>query len=641
MKRFFFSFRFKNSLPFSNAKILPCIFFSTMDELAANISDDFAKSFEEYDCEDDDIIVYDGASEQKPTNPIIQMANEILIDRAKYNKSYAATSSYAQNLNSVPGALLKVPTTKQKLIREANPKYKYEHYIICDSCKVLIGDGNYCGNCDKITKKNKNNYFIYIPLLQQIENMLDRYLDIIVQSSENRQQTDSVISDISDSNVYKNIQAKAESKILLPFTMCTDGIKIFASSKSTLWPIQLTQGYLPPNIRYLKDNILLVGLYCGQEKPNMSIIMLPLAKELGSLKQKGIFMYRQNNIIEFSPTLMFCASDLPARAEIQNCKTFAGFYGCPCCKQEGVSVRNPKTGRSYVRYLKRTEPAQLRTHEDAIKLGLDVLSGREIINSSGLKGLSCMIAFKDFDLTNSYALDYMHGITLGIVPLLLDIWMGKKRLVYTENETHHFKPMTVKQRLELNRRIVGLKPVTRIRHKPRSILDRGFFTANEYRSLVFYYLRFALNGLLHRDLIKHFELLSEASYTLCKPRITKNEIHKANAKLHQFADQFEYFYGINSITMNIHLLRHYADSVLNTGPLWCHSMYSFESNNGEIKRSFNCTVDVVEQIAFNYSIKASNEVASCTHQPPTILRLKHKNIDHVSWKAELGLINHG
>lgn len=239
-----------------------------------------------------------------------------------------------------------------------------------------------------------------------------------------------------------------------------------------------------------------------------------------------------------------------------------------------------------------------------------------------------MIAFKHFDLANSFPIDYMHGVCIGIVPLLLDIWLGKKKLVYGEDETYQFKPLSVSQRIQLNKRILSLKPPTRISHKPRSILDRNFFTANEFRSLLWFYLRHALYGLLNRDLIKHFTLLSDATYILSKSGITAIEVSVANNMLNKFADDFQKFYGKNSITINIHMLRHYANAVLNTGPLFCHSMFCFESNIGFIKRSFNCTVDVVEQIAFNYSIRAASEKSSRSDDEPVpkILRLKKKQL---------------
>lgn len=93
--------------------------------------------------------------------------------------------------------------------------------------------------------------------------------------------------------------------------------------------------------------------------------------------------------------------------------------------------------------------------------------------------------------------------------------------------------------------------------------------------------------------------------------------------LMQFADQFEHFYGKNSVTINVHNLRHYADSVLNIGTLLCNSAFPFESNMRGLKKSFNCTTDVVEQIAWNYSIKATT-VSKSYSKEPNILRIKHQ-----------------
>lgn len=93
-----------------------------------NISAELERSFTEYDC-DDEIIVYESQRDQQCTNPLIRMVNAVLLDRAKYNKSYTAASEYANNISSVPGAKLKLPITKKALKREANLKYRY---VFCE-----------------------------------------------------------------------------------------------------------------------------------------------------------------------------------------------------------------------------------------------------------------------------------------------------------------------------------------------------------------------------------------------------------------------------------------------------------------------------------------------------------------------------
>lgn len=218
-----------------------------------------------------------------------------------------------------------------------------------------------------------------------------------------------------------------------------------------------------------------------------------------------------------------------------------------------------------------------------------------------------MIGFKDFDLCDSFVIDWMHGTLLGVMRLLLDIWLGTKKLHYDDDEKFQFKSLTIDQKFELNRRLLALKPPTRINRKPRNILERSYFTANEYRSHLWFYLKYALKGLLDSKLVIHFDLLSRATYMLSGTHITHSEVQIANKMLNRFSDEFEQYYGRDAVTINVHLLRHYANVVFNTGPLWCHSLFTFESNMGELKRLFCGTVDVVEQIAFNYCIKRSQK----------------------------------
>lgn len=597
---------------------------------ASNVSSEIEmKSFSEYNTDDTSI---NDSSEEKCTNPIDELVQNVLYHRAKQNLSYDAASNVAQLLNSMPGSLLSVPEHRTRLRREAKrmQAYEYKHYVFCQSCDILIQLGEKCNLCNRITKKSKDNYFIYIPIKPQIKAMLDNHLaKILNHFNETRSEDD--ICDVIDSKIFKEAKMKNPGNVILPLTLNIDGAKIFTSSKSSLWPIQLLQNYLPPNMRFQSKNVLLAGLYCGKNKPNVSTIMAPLAIEMNEPKQ-CISIWYDMEIMHFLPMIIYCACDIPARGEVQNCK-ISGYYSCPNCEQKGELIRNSKKGTSYVRFVKEQEKSSKRTHENTLAVSMAIAS--ESIeysenNVKGEKGLSCMVAFKNFNLIDSYIIDWMHGSLLGVMKLLLDFWLGTRPIVFESNESIKYNMLNPQQRLMLNRRIIALKPPMRISHKPRSILERSFYTANEYRSLLWYYLRYALKGLLNENLLKHFELLSSATYMLSKTRVTKNDIQQAGLMLNQFSDEFETFYGRNSITLNVHLLRHYTDNVESCGPLWCHSLFTFENNIGVLKNSFCSTVDVVEQIASNYCIKSSVENSMPADSPatsiPQILRPKQRAV---------------
>lgn len=73
---------------------------------------------------------------------------------------------------------------------------------------------------------------------------------------------------------------------------------------------------------------------------------------------------------------------------------------------------------------------------------------------------------------------------------------------------------------------------------------------------------------------------------MCKQTVHEYDIQLAEKLLVEFCDLFEKYYGLTSITLNIHLLRHYGYVVRNNGPLWCHSLFGFETNMGVLKKYY-------------------------------------------------------
>lgn len=93
-----------------------------------------------------------------------------------------------------------------------------------------------------------------------------------------------------------------------------------------------------------------------------------------------------------------------------------------------------------------------------------------------------------------------------------------------------------------------------------------------------------------------------ATYILNQPKISIEEVYEAGKMLNKFADDFETFYGRDSITMNIHMLRHYAENVLNSGPLWSQSMFGFETRIGDFKLCERSKVCISQSIAAKYCL---------------------------------------
>lgn len=338
-----------------------------------------------------------------------------------------------------------------------------------------------------------------------------------------------------------------------------DDASVHKSTKKSLWPLQIIQNYLHPRARYISSNIIVVGLYFGVSKPDPAWFCFPLIEEIQKIHKAGGFQIEDlDSTIAFHPIITHCSCDLPAKAMCQGMVQYNGKYACGMCLHPGVPLEN-KNGNSKksITYRYVGQEITLRTHSDTITT-LIKLNKRPNTPVLGFKRISFLIAAPEFDLIHGFNLDYMHCILIGITPKLVSFWLDSK---YWKD------PLYIKQKAVLNDRIKSIKPPSVINRKPRSLHQKEFFAANEWRGLLLYYLRYSLDRLLGSRFIDHFYLLSSATYILSKKKITLDEIKEAKTMLVKFADDFETLYGKHNVTMNIHLLRHFADSVLQSGPL--------------------------------------------------------------------------
>ena len=67
----------------------------------------------------------------------------------------------------------------------------------------------------------------------------------------------------------------------------TDGVSIFKSSRTTVWPVYLQIVNLNPSIRYRQENILTCAIWVGQSKPNMDTIFAPILQDLNHMNVVG------------------------------------------------------------------------------------------------------------------------------------------------------------------------------------------------------------------------------------------------------------------------------------------------------------------------------------------------------------------
>lgn len=522
-------------------------------------------------------------------------AGRVLSHMIQFDQSFTCLENNAKIVNSTPNASIRIPTTKYKLKKIIEPQLSFEYHVRCANCKkysVTFKSGHQfkCDTCSATIGTSNSEFFIYIPLERQIRKMITDNFEEVCSYPAYRDK--SVIADVHDCIQYQKVSQKYYGTKILSLTASTDGVALFNSSRQSLWAIQLYAHFLKPNHRYIPRNMIVVALYVGKEKPNMHDFFCPLMKELRRLNDAGgISIEKNENTLIFMPVITHCCCDLPAKAEVQGMVHHAGHYACGFCFHPGISVKKDNKSKPYIRYVDRGQDEVNRTHESFLK-SYTKLGSLRSIETKGVKSISCLSAAKGFDLTNGFSIDYMHCILLGIMNRLFDLWL---------NSVNHKQPYYIKRKSQdiLKKRILSIKPTSEITRKPRSITERADFKANELRSLLLYYLRFSLSGLLNKRYIDHFHLLSSGTYILLKESISREEIDIAEKRLIQFSDEFEIFYGKHNVTINVHLIKHIGTSVRNLGPLWAQSAFGMEANNGVLNK-ITAKNNVLHSIAWKY-----------------------------------------
>lgn len=212
-----------------------------------------------------------------------------------------------------------------------------------------------------------------------------------------------------------------------------------------------------------------------------------------------------------------------------------------------------------------------------------------------LSDVSCLVGFEHFNIVWSLSVEYMHCVLQGVVKRILKLFTNSKY----SNKSHYINPA---KRKNLNRKILSIRPTSSIVRKPRSLDQLAVFKASEYRSMLLYYLPVCLPGSVPNVYVQHVRLLSAAVYILLKKSIPVTELDRSEGMLESFVKEHQELFGKENMVMVVHLLKHLAESVRKLGPLWCHSAFAFERNNGCLLKMVNGTTDVLHQISSKYCL---------------------------------------
>lgn len=272
-----------------------------------------------------------------------------------------------------------------KMFRDNKDVIEIYYFVKCVKCERIVKQNSESSDelkcCDVILSKDETNFFVYMPLRKQIIQSIEKNWDYIKKFDTSM--SDNCVSDAHHGTVLKNLMKRYENEDINILSLClnTDGVNKFKSNLVSLWPIQFTQNYLPPKIRFLPDNVLVCGLMYKEEKFDFREFFLPLVNELNNMSDDKITMEIEGQGYTFKPVVTHCTVDLPAKAKFQETKQYNGYDACTYCKHPGkqvllTSTRKTKKNQSNsgkepketkgCRYTEGNESYPLRTEQEML-----------------------------------------------------------------------------------------------------------------------------------------------------------------------------------------------------------------------------------------------------------------------------------
>lgn len=91
-------------------------------------------------------------------------------------------------------------------------------------------------------------------------------------------------------------------------------------------------------------------------------------------------------------------------------------------------------------------------------------------------------------------------------------------------------------------------------------------------------------------------------HILLQTEVDEIKIRASEEMLKDYYKLLPELYGINSCTLNAHLLTHLSTFVRLWGPLWMYSLFPFENMNGYLVSMIHSKYKVAEQLSFSIDV---------------------------------------
>lgn len=393
----------------------------------------------------------------------------------------------------------------------------------------------------------------------------------------------------------------------------TDGAPAFRSSSTSFWPVIVYLGNIPPERRYKHRNIFPVLCIPGNPS-DLESFMEPLYEELEALEKGRKVTLWDGRKVMVKCHLMNVMGDLPAKKKLCMIKGVNSYAPCLYCEMRGELSNTTNTiyypnyifvqkrrrnGRMTSRMRHLWYPQQLPIRDvlntqkifqelEDLKMEGEIKKKRDLTMQSGIIEKCQLVSrFESITPYLSMPIDLMHLLFENVAPQIVGIWIGD---VYTTENYAFLSSSAVRKKVDKVLETSGSGIVDSIR-RPRSLMERGRWKADEWRTFILTTSLPALHQLLPDNILSGWWLFCQICEFSMRPALSQEDVEELSDYCTQFFHHYsDTYYGGNESNMHlmkytIHLLLHIAISTDFCGPLVCFSQFSVERFIGITKGS--------------------------------------------------------
>lgn len=206
-------------------------------------------------------------------HPRIEIINKLMYLYSKHRIADELLKEIASLINLVPSSI-KLPTNINHLMEEfqLNNKHTVIKSILCKRCNHYSIAEDYNRSCKNSTCQQlipcDNPYILNLGIGTQLKSTILRNFEAIQEFKKNIIASDGdSINDAYSGSILKEL-LKKNKDFIYALCLCTDGAQAFNSNSFSIWPVFLSCLFLPKEIRFKKENLIVASLYLDSKKPN-------------------------------------------------------------------------------------------------------------------------------------------------------------------------------------------------------------------------------------------------------------------------------------------------------------------------------------------------------------------------------------